>query len=128
MAVGHEQDRQQRARVSRLENQERIVRNLHDTVIQRLFAAGLTLQAAHARPEDASPAAPDRREGLGIGNITARARQLGGDCSIELLPAGGTCLSWHDRPSDTPLPLVDRTAPRPDGTGLTPVGADTGRR
>ena len=32
-------------RVSRLEDQERIARDLHDTVIQRLFATGLSLQA-----------------------------------------------------------------------------------
>jgi PAS domain S-box-containing protein len=35
------------------EDRERIARDLHDTVIQRLFAAGMTLQAvaAHASPE-----------------------------------------------------------------------------
>ena len=31
-----------------LEDRERIARDLHDTVIQRLFAAGMTLQAAGA--------------------------------------------------------------------------------
>ncbi len=33
-------------RLSRLEDQERIARDLHDTVIQRLFATGLSLQGA----------------------------------------------------------------------------------
>ena len=31
------------------EDRERIARDLHDTVIQRLFAEGLSLQAAHGR-------------------------------------------------------------------------------
>ena len=38
--------RQHVRRVSILEDQERIARDLHDTVIQRLFATGLSLQAA----------------------------------------------------------------------------------
>jgi signal transduction histidine kinase len=51
LIVEREQDRQNTARLSLLEDQERIARNLHDTVIQRLFAAGLALQAASGRPE-----------------------------------------------------------------------------
>ncbi len=35
-----------------LEDRERIARDLHDTVIQRLFAAGMTLQAAGVRADD----------------------------------------------------------------------------
>jgi len=38
--------RQSAGRVSILEDQERIARDLHDTVIQRLFATGLSLQGA----------------------------------------------------------------------------------
>jgi signal transduction histidine kinase len=62
VVVGHEQARQQRIRLTSLEGQERIARNLHDTVIQRLFATGLLLQratgllvdhAARGRVEDA---------------------------------------------------------------------------
>jgi signal transduction histidine kinase len=51
LVVEREEDRRNTARLSLLEDQERIARNLHDTVIQRLFAAGLTLQAASGRPE-----------------------------------------------------------------------------
>lgn len=40
-------------RLALLEDRERIARELHDTVIQRLFAAGMTLQAA--MPDDGSP-------------------------------------------------------------------------
>jgi PAS domain S-box-containing protein len=38
-----------RAELSVLEDRERIARDLHDTVIQRLFAAGMSLQAAAAQ-------------------------------------------------------------------------------
>lgn len=37
-----------------LEDRERIARDLHDTVIQRLFAAGMSLQATGARAEGAT--------------------------------------------------------------------------
>jgi signal transduction histidine kinase len=46
VVVGYEEARQQRSRFALLEDQERIARNLHDTVIQRLFAVGLSLQGA----------------------------------------------------------------------------------
>ena len=35
-----------------LEDRERIARDLHDTVIQRLFATGLSLQGASGCPTD----------------------------------------------------------------------------
>jgi two-component system, NarL family, sensor histidine kinase DevS len=41
-----ERGRDDLRRISILEDQERIARDLHDTVIQRLFATGLSLQAA----------------------------------------------------------------------------------
>ncbi len=40
-----DQSRDQAQRISVLEDQERIARDLHDTVIQRLFATGLSMQA-----------------------------------------------------------------------------------
>jgi signal transduction histidine kinase len=46
-----DQGRDDAQRVSVLHDQERIARDLHDTVIQRLFATGLSLQAA-ARQTD----------------------------------------------------------------------------
>ena len=39
-----------------LEDRERIARDLHDTVIQRLFAAGMTLQAAAVKSDEATRA------------------------------------------------------------------------
>jgi signal transduction histidine kinase len=45
MVLEHDRDREQLQRVSLLEDQERIGRDLHDTVIQRLFAIGLSVQA-----------------------------------------------------------------------------------
>lgn len=45
-----------RHQLVRTEDRERIARDLHDTVIQRLFAAGMTLQGAAARVTD-----PDAR-------------------------------------------------------------------
>jgi len=33
--------------------------------------------------------------GRGVGNMAARARRLGGDCSLEQRPGGGTLLRWN---------------------------------
>ncbi|MDQ4133391.1 MAG: GAF domain-containing protein [Actinomycetota bacterium] len=44
VVLEHERSRQHLQRLQLLEDQERIARDLHDTVIQRLFASGLTLQ------------------------------------------------------------------------------------
>jgi len=44
LALKQAEVRQYQARLERLEDQERVARNLHDTVIQRLFATGLSLQ------------------------------------------------------------------------------------
>jgi signal transduction histidine kinase len=45
VVLDNEQGRQQLQRLSLVEERERIARDLHDTVIQRLFATGLSLQA-----------------------------------------------------------------------------------
>jgi GAF domain-containing protein len=45
VALEHDRSRQRLQRLTLLEDQERIARELHDTVIQRLFAVGLSLQA-----------------------------------------------------------------------------------
>ena len=48
---GERQLQAARQELSVLEDRERIARDLHDTVIQRLFAAGMSLQAATAQAE-----------------------------------------------------------------------------
>lgn len=52
LALEHDRGRQRLQRIQILEDQERIARDLHDTVIQRLFAVGLSVQAAIQRLED----------------------------------------------------------------------------
>ncbi len=52
LALTHEQAQAELQRLSLLEDRERIGRDLHDTVIQRLFATGLSLQAAVPSLED----------------------------------------------------------------------------
>lgn len=46
VVLEHGRSREQAERLTLLEDQERIARDLHDTVIQRLFACGLSLQGA----------------------------------------------------------------------------------
>ena len=58
VALESARQRQQLVRLSLLEDQERIARDLHDTVIQRVFAVGLSLQGV----------------GRLLGDETARAR------------------------------------------------------
>ncbi|MCA1782197.1 MAG: histidine kinase, partial [Intrasporangiaceae bacterium] len=48
----YERAQEQLQRLSLVEDRERIGRDLHDTVIQRLFATGLTLQATIRRAEE----------------------------------------------------------------------------
>jgi signal transduction histidine kinase len=47
-----DQSREHMVRLSMLEDQERIARDLHDTVIQRLFAIGLSLQSTSRLAQD----------------------------------------------------------------------------
>ena len=49
-----DESRDERLRLSMLEDQERIARDLHDSVIQRLFATGLSLQSASRLARDES--------------------------------------------------------------------------
>jgi PAS domain S-box-containing protein len=50
--AAEEENRRIRHTLAVTEDRERIARDLHDTVIQRLFAAGMTLQGAAARVSD----------------------------------------------------------------------------
>jgi signal transduction histidine kinase len=52
VVLEHESTREQLGRLSRLEDQERIARDLHDSVIQRIFAASLSLQGAAGLSHD----------------------------------------------------------------------------
>lgn len=56
-----------------VDDRERIARDLHDTVIQRLFAVGLSLQGALARASE--PAAAERIE-LAIDEIDGTIREI----------------------------------------------------
>jgi signal transduction histidine kinase len=62
VVLGHDRGRQQLQRLAMLEDQERIARDLHDTVIQRLFAIGLTLQGTARLLTD--PVARERMESV----------------------------------------------------------------
>ncbi|MEP6622914.1 MAG: PAS domain S-box protein [Acidimicrobiia bacterium] len=55
-------DRERDRELQVLEDRERIARDLHDLVIQRLFAAGMSAQSLHARLSD--PALADRASGI----------------------------------------------------------------
>ena len=52
LALTHERTQSDLARLSLVEDRERIGRDLHDTVIQRLFATGLSLQAVIRRSDN----------------------------------------------------------------------------
>ncbi|MFI5042442.1 MAG: GAF domain-containing protein [Acidimicrobiales bacterium] len=53
VALEHERGRRRLQRMTLLEDQERIARDLHDSVIQRLFSVGLSLQATSRLVQDA---------------------------------------------------------------------------
>jgi PAS domain S-box-containing protein len=59
--------------LSLLEDRERIARDLHDLVIQRLFAAGMTLQATGSMIEDSEVA---RRVGGAIDELDETIREI----------------------------------------------------
>ena len=67
-------DATQRQRLGLLDERERIAKELHDGVIQGLYAVGMTLQATHARAEDAD-AVRTRLDGA-IESIDAAIRDL----------------------------------------------------
>ena len=69
----HERTRQDLQRMALLQDQERIGRDLHDTVIQRLFAVGLSLQGA-ARLID-NPEAR-RRVDAAVGELDITVRHI----------------------------------------------------
>jgi signal transduction histidine kinase len=73
VALEHDRGRQRLQRVILLEDQERIARELHDNVIQRLFAIGLSLQATDRLVQD-----PEARARLAaaVDDLDVTARQI----------------------------------------------------
>lgn len=74
IAVELARSRQDRDRVQVLEDRERIARNLHDTVIQRLFGVGMMLQA-HAASGQCAPE-PSERLVQAIDEIDETIREI----------------------------------------------------
>jgi signal transduction histidine kinase len=105
LAVELAGSREDRDRLGRLEDRERIARNLHDTVIQRLFAVGMMLQAIAP-----SASKPDDRKRLmqAVDEIDATIREI--RTSIFALES-----HQHTGLRNEILEIVDETAER---TGL----------
>jgi signal transduction histidine kinase len=61
--------------LARHEDRDRIARDLHDTVIQRLYAVGLSLQGAIARMQGAAPEVEDRLHAA-IDEVDATIRDI----------------------------------------------------
>lgn len=70
-----------------IEDRDRIAQDLHDLVIQRLFANGMKLQGALPLI--------DRLRRSGLANLTRRAGQHGGTLTAGPAEAGGTELRWQ---------------------------------
>ncbi len=73
LAVELARSREDRDRLGRLEDRERIARNLHDTVIQRLFAVGMMLQSI---APSATRAADKDRLMQAVDEIDATIREI----------------------------------------------------
>ena len=98
------------------EDRDRIARDLHDLVIQRLFATGMSLQGATARVDITVEAGTAlvlivRDDGIGLGrparrsglaNLAERAAELGGSMRATAAGGGGTELEWRVPLSDRP--------------------------
>jgi signal transduction histidine kinase len=74
LALTHERAQAHLQRLSLIEDRERIGRDLHDTVIQRLFATGLSLQAA-IRRADGRPDLAERLE-RAVDDIDETVREI----------------------------------------------------
>lgn len=108
-----------RRRVSLLEERTRIARDLHDHVIQRLFAAGLSLQAVAATLEPV-PAASVIEQIREIDASIAQIRQsifaLHRDADVTSVSLRARVLEIVDRVNSQ-----DVSSPRPQVTFLGPV-------
>ena len=81
------------------------------TVDVRLAAAPDEVELAVR--DDGVGGAATRRGGRGLRNMQTRASKLGGTCTIENAPGGGTILSWR-----VPIEPPDEVAPAPPVTPL----------
>ena len=104
LSLAHERAQGDLHRLSLIEDRERIGRDLHDTVIQRLFATGLSLQAAVRRAEDR----PD---------LVDRLNQAVDDIDATVREIRSTIFALQSRPGEQRglrgqvLELVDELAP-----------------
>ena len=73
VAVEFEEARADLQRLALLQDRERIARDLHDHVIQRLFAAGLRIQSAAAMVKEPEVSA---RLGEVVNDVDATIRQI----------------------------------------------------
>ena len=74
LALAHQRTAAELQRLQLLEDRERIGRDLHDTVIQQLFATGLSLQALTRRVEDTPVVA--ERLARAVDDIDATVKQI----------------------------------------------------
>ena len=104
LSLAHERAQADLQRLSLIEDRERIGRDLHDTVIQRLFATGLSLQGAVRRAEDR----PDLAERLNraVDDIDATVREI--RSTIFALQSGGSATRGL---RDEVLGVVDEISP-----------------
>jgi signal transduction histidine kinase len=73
LGVDRAQAQEDRAALALLADRDRIARDLHDLVIQRLFATGLTLQSLARRPDNAAITAPLKAV---MGDLDATIRDI----------------------------------------------------
>jgi signal transduction histidine kinase len=108
-----------RRRVALLEERSRIARDLHDHVIQRLFATGLSLQAVAAglAPDSAQAVTEQIREiDAAIAQIRQSIFAMHRDSDVTTVSLRARVLEIVDR-----VESQDAAAPRPSVTFLGPV-------
>jgi hypothetical protein len=90
LSLAHERAQSDLHRLSLIEDRERIGRDLHDTVIQRLFATGLSLQAT-VRRADGDPELASRIN-RAVDEIDATVREI--RSTIFALQSQGSAEPW----------------------------------
>ncbi len=119
VSIARAEGRMIRRRVALLEERSRIARDLHDHVIQRLFATGLSLQAvAMALPPDAAEEVTEqiREIDASIAQIRQSIFDLNRDRDVTTVSLRARVLEIIDR-----VESHDTGGPRPQVTFLGPV-------